>query len=176
MNVAESMERSAGHCPDAPALLFEGSVVSYRSLRDQVDRVAAGLRAAGVEPGDRVALFLPNIPAFAVAYQACQWMGAVSVSANVMLTTEEMRYLLEDSGARLVFTTEALWGVLEPLVEGVLGGRERVVVCEGTVPGTRSLESVGQGLPTDAPTHRESSDPAAILYTSGTTGRQRARR
>src|ERR1051326_5085704 len=103
MNVASHIDRAARHFPSGAAIVFEGQTVTFGELRDHVARVAAGLAGAGVQPGDRVALFLPNTPAFVVAYQACQWIGAVTVSVNVMLTTDELRYLLEDSGARLVF-------------------------------------------------------------------------
>src|SRR5688500_13667023 len=90
MNIAGHIDRAARHFPHEPAILFEGRTITYLELRDQVQRVASGLAAAGVRPGDRVALFLPNTPAFVVAYQACQWLGAVTVSVNVMLATDEI--------------------------------------------------------------------------------------
>src|SRR5579864_5025729 len=132
MNIASHIDRASRHFPTQPAIIFEGRSMSFSEVCDQVQCVAAGLAAAGVQPGDRVALFLPNTPGFVVAYQACQWLGAVTVSVNVMLTTEELRYLLEDSGVRFVFTTEALWPALAPIVEQV-GGRRNVVISEGAV-------------------------------------------
>ena len=173
MNAADLLDRAARYFPALPALVFEGKSTSYAELRGMVQRVAAGLVDAGVEPGDRVALFLPNIPEFIVAYQACQWAGAVTVSANVMLTTEELRYLLEDSGAKLVFTTESLWQPLAPLVDRLVGGPQRVVVCEGAVGSARSLSDFGRETPNERPLYREAAEAAAILYTSGTTGRQK---
>src|SRR5437588_9611110 len=101
MNVADLLDRAARYFPGQPALIFEGTPTSYAELHQRVKRVAAGLAEAGIEPGDRVALFLPNIPEFVVVYQACQWVGAITVSVNAMLTTDEIRYLLEDSGAKL---------------------------------------------------------------------------
>jgi long-chain acyl-CoA synthetase len=173
MNVAECVERGARQYPDQEAILFEGDVISYGRLHDDVVRIAAGLQALGVRPGDRVALFLPNIPAFATVYFACQWLGAITVSINVMLTTEELRYILEDSGAMLVVTAEALWPRLEPLVGAVLGSAARVIVAEGAVAGTTALETLGDGLAPPPLTERDATAPAAILYTSGTTGRQK---
>ncbi|MBI2756554.1 MAG: long-chain fatty acid--CoA ligase [Chloroflexi bacterium] len=174
MNIAGHIERAARHFPGQPAILFEGeAAISYRDLRQRVQQVAGGLAAAGVQPGDRVALFLPNTPSFVIAYQACQWLGAITVSANVMLTTEELRYLLEDSGARLAFTTEALWPALAPLAAKHLGDLSRVVLCEGAVAGTTPLAAFGLGASTPPLAFREKDDPAAILYTSGTTGKQK---
>jgi long-chain acyl-CoA synthetase len=168
VNIANHLDRAARHFPTSPAIVFDGASISYSSLRDEVQRVAAGLAAAGVRSGDRVAIFLPNTPAFIVAYQACQWLGAITVSVNVMLTTEELRYLLDDSGARFVFTTEALWPALEPLLE-----RGNVVICEGFVAGCHRLEDFGRGESAVGIAYREQDDAAAILYTSGTTGRQK---
>lgn len=173
MNVADMLDRAARHFGDQPAIVAEGASISYRDLQARAAQAATGLAEAGVQPGDRVALFLPNVPEFAVAYFACQWVGAVTVSVNVMLTTDEVRYVLQDSGARVAFTTAALWPALEPLAEPALGGLDRVVVCEGTVPGARSLAELGAGAPTVAIAPRDTRDPAAILYTSGTTGRQK---
>jgi long-chain acyl-CoA synthetase len=172
MNIAEQIDRTSRHFPNRPAIIFEGHTTTFAELRALVQRVAGGLAAAGVQPGDRVILLLPNTPSFALAYQGCQWLGAVTVSANVMLTTEELRYLLEDSGARFAFTTEALWPALEPLVKE-LGGRANVVICEGAVAGITSIERFGSDAPAVPILWRDTDDPAAILYTSGTTGKQK---
>jgi long-chain acyl-CoA synthetase len=90
MNIAQHVERAARHFPDKPAILFEGHALTYAELQQEVDRTAHGLARLGVQPGDRVLLFLPNIPAFPITYLAAQKIGAVAVSANVMLTTEEL--------------------------------------------------------------------------------------
>jgi long-chain acyl-CoA synthetase len=173
VNIARALERAAHHFPDGAAILFEDRRVSYRDLDRAASRAALGLGAWGVGPGDRVALFLPNIPAFAVAYHAVLKLGAIAVSVNVMLTTEELAVLLEDAGARVVFTVGALWPRLAPLA-GDLVRRDRVVICEGDVEGVTTLEALGAGQAERLPARdMEPSAPAAILYTSGTTGRQK---
>jgi long-chain acyl-CoA synthetase len=120
-----------------------------------------------------VALYLPNIPAFAVAYEAVQKLGAIAVSASAMLTTPELAALLEDAGPRAVFTVEALWPRLAPLARELVPG-DRTVVCEGEVAGLPTLEAIGAGRPDVWPARdMEPGAPAAILFTSGTTGRQK---
>ena len=79
MNIAQHLERAARHFPDKPAILFEGDSLSYAQLQRQVDATAHGLVRMGVERGDRVLLFLPNIPAFVVVYLAIQQVGAIAV-------------------------------------------------------------------------------------------------
>jgi long-chain acyl-CoA synthetase len=173
VNIARALERAARHFPAHPAVLFEDRAWSYRDLERAASRTAHGLATWGVGPGDRVALFLPNIPAFSVAYHAVLKLGAIAVSVNVMLTTEELSVLLEDSGARAVFTVETLWSRLAPLA-GDLVPRDRVVICEGEVAGLPTLEALGAGRPEAlAARDLDPSAPAAILYTSGTTGRQK---
>lgn len=173
MNIAGNVERSVLHFPDRPAIIFGDRTITYRELHGAVNRTAHGLRELGVARGARVALFLPNIPEFAVCYLAAQKIGAVAVSVNAMLTTEELRYVLEDSGAEVLFTCEALWEQARPLV-GALPALRHVVACEGAVPGHRTLVQLGAGRP-DAlrAVDLDRAAPAAILYTSGTTGRQK---
>jgi long-chain acyl-CoA synthetase len=173
VNIAHGLERAARYFPGKPAILFEGERITYRELHAAANRTAQGLGAWDVKSGDRVALFLPNIPAFAVAYAAVQRLGAIAVSVNVMLTTEEIAYLLSDCGATAVFTVEPLWPRLEPLVGGLVR-RDRVVICEGEVSGLPTLRAFGAGRPDDfRALEVEPQAPAAVLYTSGTTGRQK---
>ncbi len=168
MNVAEHLERAARHFPDKPAIVFEERSISYSELQRQVDATAHALLRLGVSAGDRVLLFLPNIPAFAVVYLAIQKAGAIAVSANVMLTTEELQYLLEDSGAKLLFSVSALSPAWGPLRETV-----RVVVCEGDPTGCQTLQEIAAACGVFNARHMQPEAPAAILYTSGTTGRQK---
>jgi long-chain acyl-CoA synthetase len=173
MNVAQNLERSARLFPDAAAIEFEGRTVTYAELEAQASRAAHGLRHLGVEAGDRVALFLPNIPEFAVAYLAAQKVGAVAVSVNALLKTEELRYVLGDSGAAVAFTTAALLPELASR-RGELPTLREVVICEGDADGERTLGDLSADRPGRFRAREmERDDPAAILYTSGTTGRQK---
>ena len=86
MNIAQNVERAALHFPRKAALLFEGQEISFGELNELANRVASTLGGLGVRPGDRVALLLPNIPAFAYSYLGVQKSGAIAVPLNVMLT------------------------------------------------------------------------------------------
>ncbi len=174
MNVAQHLERAARHFPDRPAIVFEGERISYAALQQRVDRVAHALIGLGVQQGDRIGLFLPNIPAFALAYLAIEKVGAIAVSANVMLTADELRYLLEDSGTTLLFTSADLSTAWQPLTPDLVD-QARVILCEGEAPAVRSLAELAANAPNEPFHAREMQpdDPAVILYTSGTTGRQK---
>jgi long-chain acyl-CoA synthetase len=173
MNVAQNVERTARLFPEHAAIHFEGREITYRALEAEASRVAHGLAALGVGSGDRVALFLPNLPAFATAYLGAQKLGAVAVSLNALLKTAELRYLLADSGAGVVFTTAELLPELAPL-RASLPAPAAIVVCEGDAPGERTLAELGAGADGPFPAREmERDDPAAILYTSGTTGKQK---
>ncbi|HKP77050.1 MAG TPA: long-chain fatty acid--CoA ligase [Longimicrobiaceae bacterium] len=173
MNVAQNVERTARLFPEHAAIHFEGREITYRALEAEASRVAHGLAGLGVEPGDRVGLFLPNLPEFAVAYLAAQKAGAVAVSLNALLKTAELRYLLADSGAGVVFTTAELLPEVAPLRPS-LPAPGVVVVCEGDAPGERTLAELGAHADGPFPARElERDDPAAILYTSGTTGKQK---
>ncbi|RPH66197.1 MAG: long-chain fatty acid--CoA ligase, partial [Burkholderiales bacterium] len=169
MNLASHLERWAAERPSHPAILFEGRRLSYADLDAAASRLAHALRANGVSTGDRVALYLPNVPEFAIVFFAAQKLGAITVSINAIFRAAEVEYLLNDSGAKAVFTV----GELAQFVP-----RERcpelahVVVCEGEAPaGAASLADWCAGR--DA--RFESVDcvadaPASLLYSSGTTG------
>jgi len=172
MNVADALESALAQAPGQTAILFEERTISYRELDRRASRLAHWLERAGIISGDRVALFLPNIPEFAIAYYAAQKLGAVAVSLNSMLKSAELAYALADSEARVVFTTEALSGELLG-ARPALPALEHVVVCEGSATaGTVALDEASAGCADMFPARpRAASDPAAILYTSGTTGR-----
>src|SRR5438477_336592 len=144
MNIAQHLDRAARHFPDRAAIIFEDQQITYAALQEHVDRVAHGLVGLGVGKGDRVGLFLPNIPEFAIVYLAVQKVGAITVSANVMLTAEELQYLLQDSGCSMLFTVAALATGWQPLVEKGVVAAERVVLCEGEsdMAGVRRLREL----------------------------------
>ena len=176
MNVAQHLERAARHFPERTAVAFEGERISYAALQQQVDRVAHVLMGLGVRHGDRIGLFLPNIPAFVQVYLAIQKVGAIAVSANVMLTAQELRYLLEDSGTSLLFTSADLSTAWQPLIPDLVDPA-RVILCdgEGESHGVRTLAELVANAPNEPfrAHDMQPEDPAVILYTSGTTGRQK---
>lgn len=169
MNVAHHVARAARIHPRHPAIVFEGASIDYATLDAHAGRLACSLIEAGVRPGDRVALYLPNVPAFPLAYLAIQRAGGIAVSLNPTLTADEVQYIVDDSGARVVFT-------VGDLVANVPQDRCRsvahVVVCEGEAEGALPLAEWIAGTSTAGPlASRKANDPAALLYTSGTTGR-----
>ena len=141
--------------PAGEALVADGERLSWTALAERSAAAAAGLAARGVGRGERLALLLGNHAEFVVALFAAARLGAVAVPLNIREQKPELAYILGHCGARLV--------VHEPqLAERLPPGLERV-------PRDRFAELLEDRAPAPAPVAEE--DTAAILYTSGTTGR-----
>jgi phenylalanine ammonia-lyase len=169
MNVAWNIVRGRRLFPHKVALIFEERQYTYAELDGWSSRIGSGLAALGVGRGDRVALFLPNIPEFAAAYLAVQKLGAIAISLNSTLKADEVRFILRDSGSVAVFTTDAL---REQIDAASLDGLKHIIIAEGDASGYDVLlEQLIDGMPADlTPAVMDRDDPSAILYTSGTTG------
>ena len=150
------MLRHAADRPDAPALKDEKGSCSYGELVERVSATAAGLASLGVEPSDRVALWLPNSADFLVTALGCLWLGAPFVPLS-----------MDDPPARLVRAV----GDCDPTVIVLPGGGEHspdpVAFAGRRLVDTRSLLCGGGSVP------RQAQDPERdvyIIYTSGTSG------
>ena len=95
----------AGHGAK-PLVEFFGRTWSYSALHEEALRFAAGLRAWGIQPGDRVGLFLPNVPIYVPAYYGAMMAGAVVVNFSPLYTVAELEAQVEDSGTRLLVTVD----------------------------------------------------------------------
>ena len=161
-NIAQNLLDTAAREGCRPALRMGDAVLTYDQLIDAVGRVAAGLEARGVMPGDRVGMVLPNVLSFPVVYYGALMAGAAVVPMNPLLKEREIHYNLRDSGARLVVAAET--SAQAALAAAGAGGIEAVAV-DGVRP-----DALMAAHATTNPTVRSDDDVAAILYTSGTTG------
>jgi long-chain acyl-CoA synthetase len=166
INLASRLEYWARKTPSAAAIWFEGRDYSYAMLNDTSTRLASSLAAAGFSAGDRIAIYLPNTPEFALAYFAIQKAGLVPVSINAIFKSAEVEFLINDSGARLVLTTEEL-AVNVPIAR--CPQLTRILVAEGTQPNSMKTWTT-RGDPLFQSCARAANAPAALLYSSGTTG------
>src|SRR5215475_11229296 len=107
-NLATILTETALATPDAPVCKISGTTTSYRELDELSGRVAAGLRSAGLSPGQVVALQLPNIPQFLIAYFGALKAGLVVLPLNPLLMAPEIEYHLTDSAAALLVGFEGL--------------------------------------------------------------------
>src|SRR3954453_696654 len=102
-NLASILVDSASRRGDATAMKLDDAELSYAMLDGASAHVAGLLRERGVEPGDRVGIMLPNVPYFAVCYYGVLRAGGVVVPMNVLLKGREVKFYLEDPGAKIVF-------------------------------------------------------------------------
>jgi len=112
------LERSAGVWPDKVAVIYGGRRLTYAEFAAETERVARALRASGVEPGDRVAYLMPNLPEMLVAHFAVPLAGGVLVAINTRLTGEEVSYILRHSGAKVLVADADLLPVALAAAEG----------------------------------------------------------
>lgn len=157
---------------DSPYFVFADEVLTYGEADARVRSLASWMVERGVRAGDRVAIGMRNYPEWAVAFWAAQCIGAVVVSLNAWWVTDELRFAVEDSGARtLVLDGERLDRLDDRLLAET--GVENVVVVRAPArSGTWGWEEVTGDADATMPTASPGPDDAAtILYTSGTTGR-----
>jgi len=162
-NLSSVLEQAVASQPDRPAVRMDQLVLTYEQLHDAAAKVTALLSAAGIGPGDRVGLMLPNVPAFPIAFYGALGAGAVVVPMNPLLKGREVAYYLGDSGAKVIFAWNAAAG--EAAKGAADAGAQLITVDEPDLSG--ALAGVTPQTPwADA----ADDDDAVILYTSGTTG------
>lgn len=141
LSLVEMFEATAHRDPNAWLIDFMGRKYSYAETLSGVNRVAAGLAKLGIGKGDRVGLFLPNVPHYIAAYYGALKCGATLVNFSPLYTAEELSAQVEDSGTRILFTLSAR--ALLPTAIEVLehSGLERLVVgsVAGALPPAKSL-------------------------------------
>ncbi|KAA0236051.1 MAG: long-chain fatty acid--CoA ligase [Actinobacteria bacterium] len=162
--LAETVTRAARRWHDATAYVAaDGWSLSYRDLDRLSDEVAVGLAARGISDGDVLALLLPALPEYFVAYAAAAKLGAVTAGVNPRLAPPERNAVMENAGPRLVLATADLLAGQEARIDAEL------VVVEPAHSADVLLADLRR--PGIAPPLRPDPErPVAIVYTSGTTG------
>jgi long-chain acyl-CoA synthetase len=162
-NLSSVLEQAAASQPERVAIRMDALTLTYRQLHDAAARVTALLSSAGIEPGDRVGLMLPNVPAFPIAFYGALGAGAIVVPMNPLLKSREVAYYLGDSGAKLLFAWHAMAG---EAAKGAADAGAQMIAVEDPALAGPLAEVTPQTSWADA----AADDDAVILYTSGTTG------
>jgi long-chain acyl-CoA synthetase len=181
LNLAVMLEDSARHVPDREAVVLGDTRLSYAAVDAAAAQVAGLLVARGIRAGDKVALTCPNLPYFPIVYYGILKAGAVVVPLNVLLKHREIAYHLNDSDARAYFCFEGTADI--PMGREGWSAFADAPSCAhfflvttdpgagSPVEGAQTLGAALSGQPTTFETvATEATDPAVILYTSGTTG------
>ena len=182
--VTQAFDEATDRDPRRTAVAFYGRSISYAELREATDRLACAFERLGVRKGDRVALYLLNSPQFIIAYFAALKCGAAVTPISPVYTSHEVRYQLEDSGARAIICQDILYekvaksgaqldlavvtNVSEylPMLKRLFAGRVQI-------PGkVHWLQDLLKAHPPQAPAVAidPRTDLAALPYTGGTTG------
>jgi long-chain acyl-CoA synthetase len=170
LSLASILAESAARYPSSPALGVGPAEIPYAELWEQARRYGAALKALGIEPDDRVAIMIPNVPDFPRAYYGILAAGAVVVPIHALLTPEEVAYVLRDSGSKLLLCADPL------LASGAPGAATAGVTCyslmaQASDARPRFEDVAARVEPLAAYRSRQPLDDAVILYTSGTTGK-----
>jgi long-chain acyl-CoA synthetase len=143
---------------------------SWAEVHERVARAAGILRTLGIEPGDRVAVLALNGDRFFELHFACPWAGGVLVPCNTRLAPGEIRYVIEDSGAKILFVDDANMALLDAM-PGILSEMTVVSLGNSARPGMLHYETLLAAAEPTEDVARHGSDLAAICYTGGSTGK-----
>src|SRR6266540_4118022 len=183
-NALELFAASVRRSPDAPIIRYFDGTITLRELDGLSDAFACGLLDQGIAAGDRVALYLQNVPQFVIALLGAWKAGAIAVSVNPMNKERELDVLLRDSGAKALVCLESLYATARAVFGGLVvttselehqtGNDQRIfagverIPCAGAVDMSDLVSRFrGQRPPAVSPA---ADDVAFLTYTSGTTG------
>jgi fatty-acyl-CoA synthase len=160
------LRRSAYIFPDKTAVVHGDRRYTYKEFEERVNRLASRLKDAGFQKGDRIAFLCPNIPPMLEGTFAVPAAGLVMVPINTRLSAEEVEYIVEHSGSKMVFVDAEL----EELLEGV-EGVEIVRIDDTGEEGDPYEDYLAEGSPEPVESVLEDEEEMiSINYTSGTTG------
>jgi long-chain acyl-CoA synthetase len=190
VSMGEVLRRSATESPDRVAIVYFGTRLTFRELDTLTDRFGEALQDLGIKKGDRVGIYLPNIPQFVIAYYGTLRIGGIGVALSPIYKETEIAYILADSGAKILVA----WDRLYPYVQAVKSKTELTDIITTSVrdylppilrilsplrgvksyacPGAKDMKTLlakyrGQPRPVEI---NPKKDVALLQYTGGTTG------
>lgn len=171
MNITKLLEdRSKAH-PVKPAVIFKGETITFRQLRDISLRFAASLAKLGVKNGEKIAIYLPNMPEYIYSYLAIWCVGATAVPLDFMLTEDELLSCINHSEAKILIARHKANISFTSLKENC-PALEKIILCQEAREDFVTLKELlakeennfsGEEIP--------DKEYAIIFYTSGTTGK-----
>ena len=167
--------RSAAVFPEKTAVVYKDTRFSYREFYERVNRLASALKKEGIEKGDRVAFLCPNLPPLLEAHFAVPLSGAILVAINIRLAAPEILYILNHSGAKMLFVDTAFAKLIEPIRDQLEATKKFVIIVDEEPtsplegPEYEEFLSRGSSEPIEVDIADEN-DTISINYTSGTTG------
>jgi long-chain acyl-CoA synthetase len=177
LNLATILAESTKEHPQKPAIVLGDTVMPYAMVDGFARRFAGAIKALGIKPGQHIALMLPNVPHFTIAYFGGHYASCPIVPMNVLLTPDEIAYHLTDSDAAAV----VVWEMFLPQAQAAFArvdSCKHLIVCKAdrsdiTAPeGALNFTAmIASATPVDEVPATSPEDTAVILYTSGTTGR-----
>src|SRR5262245_22932891 len=163
------LRRSAYVLPDKIAVVHGERRYTYRQLEERANRLASGLRAAGLRKLERIAIISPNTPAMLEAHFGVPAAGLVLVPINIRLNSDEITYILQHSGARVLLVDQEFEGTVKPLD---LNGLRVIRVDDTGAAGDPYEDFLAAASPEPGePWLEDEFETISINYTSGTTGR-----
>ncbi len=172
MNLRELVENQADKYKDKVFLYWEDITVSYSQLNEFTNKVANLLYDLGIRKGDKVSVYLPNMLEYVYLYLGIPKIGAVTGPVNALFKTREVKFVVGHSEAKVIITIPNLMGIVNE-IKNDLPNLEHIIVIGEPIEGTLNFWGLMDKTSPDAPPFvsiDEKEDPAAILYTSGTTG------
>jgi long-chain acyl-CoA synthetase len=171
--VFQFLDEAAHKFPEKPCTIFKDTIITYREMALATDRLAGALVALGCRPGDRVGIFLPNVPHFVMAYFAILKAGGVVVATNPSYTPPEIEYQVNDAGVQILFVIGTAYEKLKAVQPKtflrtliVTGPDETATLEEGDI---RLEELLARSLP--CPDLGIGPETTALFqYSGGTTG------
>ena len=173
MNIYHSVESNAKSLLDKTAMVYGSQRMTYEFFCENVNRVAAGFRALGLNKGDRIAFLMHNCPESAVCFYAAMKLGLITVSLNIMFKKDEVNYILRDCEPKALIAHDNYLSFLESIERHQNGSMKVVSIGPNgnNFKGTLSFKSFLKNAENKIPTvDLKDEDIAVIGYTSGTTG------
>ncbi len=171
MNFARLIDESCQGAPSSTALIIGDEQISYGELGTRIGCVANSLRRLGVQPGDRLALLMPNSFEYLVSYYALLKMGAVAVPLNPLLREPEVHYIMEDCQASGLIFHQEFAPIIEALRNNLSFLRHTILVGDKGGAETQTFKDLLQmGDQESSSVDRDDQDLATLIYTSGMTG------
>ncbi len=172
MDLGQMLAQSAARYPDKAAVIFRDQPTSYAEFDLRANQVANALIGLGIQPGDRVALLIHNLPIFMEAYYGILRAGAAVVPLNVLYKAGEVEYILQDSGAKAILTFGPFAQTAVAAAANAPELQHIIAAAPQEIPGTKTWRATFGDAPKTPPAVTVNEESLAVIcYTSGTTGK-----